>query len=165
VFFFFFFPLRNFAFFSTKKWRRKFWIFSKFFYKFLKILTSKNEKENNAPHLSSYIISLVCPVVVILSIHSSRHPSCHPSSSSRKKKMMEEEDDDEWRPQQFIQMFMWSTELAREPNGGEELGPLRAMTATGAGLSLALHIAAASTYPSLAVILQPYVLFNSQQTL
>ncbi len=25
------------------------------------------------------IISLVCPVVVILSIHLSRHPSCHPS--------------------------------------------------------------------------------------
>jgi hypothetical protein len=37
----------------------------------------------------------------------------------------------------FIQM--WSAELAREPVGGEELGPLRAMTATGAGLSLALN--------------------------
>jgi cell division protein FtsL len=55
-----------------------------------------------------FIISLVCPVMVVLSIHPSRHPSCHPSihpsSSSRKKKMMEEEEDDEW--QQFIQMFM-----------------------------------------------------------
>jgi hypothetical protein len=41
----------------------------------------------------------------------------------------------------FIQM--WSAELAREPVGGEEFGPLRTMTATGAGLSLALNTAAA----------------------
>jgi hypothetical protein len=66
-------------------------------------------------------------------------------------------------------MFMWSNmcsvELARKPIGGEELGSLRTMTATGAGLSLALNIVAASTYPSLAVILQPCVSFNTQQTL
>ncbi len=44
---------------------------------------------------SSYIISLVCPVVVVLSIHPSRHPSHHPSSSSwKKKKMMEEEEEE-----------------------------------------------------------------------
>jgi hypothetical protein len=42
-------------------------------------------------------------VVVVLSIH----PSRHPSFSSWKKKMMEEEEDNnEWRQQQFIQMFM-----------------------------------------------------------
>jgi hypothetical protein len=35
---------------------------------------------------------------------------------------------------------MCSTELAREPVGGEELGPLRPMMATGAGLSLMLNI-------------------------
>ncbi len=57
--------------------------------------------------------------------------------------MEEEDDDDEWQSQQFIQM--WSTELAREPVDGEELGPLRAMTTTGAGLSLARNTAAAST--------------------
>jgi hypothetical protein len=39
------------------------------------------------------------------------------------------------------------------------------MTATGAGLSLVFNTAAASTYPSLAVVLQQCVLFNSQQTL
>jgi len=43
--------------------------------------------------LSSYIISLVCPVVVVLSIHPSRHPS---SSSWKKKMMEEEEEEDEW---------------------------------------------------------------------
>jgi len=48
---------------------------------------------------------------------------------------------------------MCSVELACELVGGEELGPLRAMMTTGAGLSLALNIAAASTYPSLAVVL------------
>jgi hypothetical protein len=42
---------------------------------------------------------------------------------------------------------------------------LRAMTATGAGLSLALNTVAASMYPSLAVVLQPCVSLNSQQTL
>jgi hypothetical protein len=42
----------------------------------------------------------------------------------------------------FIQM--WSAELAREPIGGEELGPLQAMTATGVGLSLARNTTAAS---------------------
>jgi hypothetical protein len=41
--------------------------------------------------LSLYIISLVYPVVVVLSIH----PSRHPSSSSRKKKMMEEKEEEE----------------------------------------------------------------------
>jgi hypothetical protein len=56
-------------------------------------------------------------------------------------------------------------ELAREPFGGEELGPLRAMTATGVGLSLALNTAAASPYPSSAVVLQPCVSLNSQRTL
>ncbi len=95
--------------------------------------------------------------------------SIRPSSSSRKKKMMEEEDDDEWQQQQFIQMFMWSNMcsagLVREPVGGEELGLLQAMTTTGASLSLALNIVATSTYPSLAVIFQPCVSFNSQQTL
>jgi len=60
---------------------------------------------------------------------------------------------------------MCLTKLARKPIGGEELGPLRAMTATGASLSLVLNIAAASTYPSLAVVLQPCVLLNSQRTL
>ncbi len=60
---------------------------------------------------------------------------------------------------------MCSVELARKPIGGEELGSLRAMTATGAGLSLALNTVAASTYPSLAVVLQPCVSFNTQQTL
>ncbi len=60
---------------------------------------------------------------------------------------------------------MCSAELAREPVGGEELGPLRAMTATGAGLSLALNTAAASPYPSSAVVLQPCVSLNSQRTL
>ncbi len=83
--------------------------------------------------------------------------------------MEEEEEDDEWRQQQFIQMFMssnmCSAELAREPVGGEELGLLRVMTATGAGLSLALNTAVASTYPSLAVVFQPCVSRNSQQTL
>jgi hypothetical protein len=58
-----------------------------------------------------------------------------------------------------------SAELAREPVGGEELGPLRAMTATGAGLSLALNTAATSPYPSSAVVLQPCVSLNSQRTL
>jgi hypothetical protein len=58
-----------------------------------------------------------------------------------------------------------SVELAREPVGGEELGPLRAMTATGAGLSLALNTAAASPYPSSAVVLQPCVSLNSQRSL
>jgi hypothetical protein len=57
-----------------------------------------------------------------------------------------------------------SVELAREPVGGEELGPLRAMTATGAGLSLALNTAAASPYPSPPVVLQPCVSLNSQRT-
>ncbi len=112
--------------------------------------------------LSSYIISLVCPVVVVLSIHPSRHPS---SSSWKKKMMEEEEDDDEWRPQPFIQMFMWSAKLACEPVGGEEVGLLWVMTATGVGLSLALNTVVASTYPSLAVVLQPCVSLNSQQTL
>jgi hypothetical protein len=56
-------------------------------------------------------------------------------------------------------------ELACEPVGGEELGPLRAMTATGAGLSLALNTAAASPYPSSAVVLQPCASLNSQRTL
>jgi hypothetical protein len=56
-------------------------------------------------------------------------------------------------------------ELAREPVGGEELGPLQAMTATGAGLSLALNTAAASPYPSPPVVLQPCVSLNSQRTL
>ncbi len=42
---------------------------------------------------------------------------------------------------------------------------LQAMTATSVGLSLALNIATASTYPSLAVVLQPCVSLNSQQTL
>jgi hypothetical protein len=60
---------------------------------------------------------------------------------------------------------MCSAELAHEPVGGEELGPLRAMTATGVGLSLAFNIVAASTYPSLAVVLQPCVSLNSQQNL
>jgi len=60
---------------------------------------------------------------------------------------------------------MCSTKLAHKPVGGEELGPLRAMTAIGASLSLALNIATASTYPSLAVVLQPCVSLNSQQTL
>jgi len=41
----------------------------------------------------------------------------------------------------FIQM--WSVELAHEPVGGEELGPLRAMIATSVGLSLAFNTAAA----------------------
>jgi hypothetical protein len=58
-----------------------------------------------------------------------------------------------------------SAELAREPVRGEELGPLRAMTATGAGLSLALNTAATSPYPSSAVVLQPCVSLNSQRTL
>jgi len=60
---------------------------------------------------------------------------------------------------------MCLTELACKPIGDEELGPLRAMTATGAGLSLALNIAAASTYPSLVVVFQPCVSLNSQRTL
>ncbi len=34
---------------------------------------------NGSTYSSLYIISLVCPVVVVLSIHPSRHPSCHPS--------------------------------------------------------------------------------------
>jgi hypothetical protein len=60
---------------------------------------------------------------------------------------------------------MCSAGLVREPVGGEELGLLQAMTATGASLSLALNIVATSTYPSLAVIFQPCVSFNSQRTL
>jgi hypothetical protein len=39
------------------------------------------------------------------------------------------------------------------------------MTATGASLSLALNIATTSMYPSLAVVLWPCVLLNSQRTL
>jgi hypothetical protein len=72
---------------------------------------------------SLYIISLFCPVVVVLSIHSSRHlsfhSSCHPSiqvphpGRMRVKKMMEEEED-EWQHQQFIQMFMWSNLVVYE---------------------------------------------------
>jgi len=31
------------------------------------------------PILSTYVISLVCPVVIVLSIHLSRHLSHHPS--------------------------------------------------------------------------------------
>jgi hypothetical protein len=60
---------------------------------------------------------------------------------------------------------MCSVELACELIGGEELGPLRAMTATSVGLSLALNTAVTFTYPSLAVVLQPCVLLNSQRTL
>jgi hypothetical protein len=60
---------------------------------------------------------------------------------------------------------MCSAELAREPGGGEELGLLQAMTATNAGLFLVLNTTTASTYPSLAVVLQPCILLNSQRTL
>ncbi len=66
-------------------------------------------------------------------------------------------------------MFMWSNmclvELVRGPVGGEELGPLWAMTATGAGLSLVLNIVVASMYPFLVVVLQPWVSLNLQRTL
>jgi hypothetical protein len=65
-------------------------------------------------------------------------------------------------------MFIWSNmclaELACE-HGGEELGPLRVMMAIGAGLSLVLNTAAASTYPFLAVVLQPWISLHSQPTL
>jgi len=56
-------------------------------------------------------------------------------------------------------------ELDRKPVGGEELGPLRAMSTIGVGLSLALNIIAASRYPSLAVVIQPCVSLNLQRTL
>jgi hypothetical protein len=57
---------------------------------------------------------LVCPVVVIFSIHPSVLSSIHPNSSSQKKKKMEEEEDDEWWQEQFIQMFMGSNLVVYE---------------------------------------------------
>ncbi len=72
---------------------------------FLEITTAAWWANRQTIYISLYIISLVCPVVVVLSIH--------PSSSSRKKKMMEEEEEeDEW--QQFLQMFMWSNPVVYE---------------------------------------------------
>jgi hypothetical protein len=47
--------------------------------------------------------------------------------------MEEEDDDDEWRPQQFYPNVI--SRAYSRACGGEELGPLRAMTATGVGLS------------------------------
>ncbi len=50
---------------------------------------------------------------------------------------------------------MCSVELVREPVGGEELGSLRAMTATSAGLSLVLNIVG---YP---IVLSGYLIGGS----
>ncbi len=76
--------------------------------------------------------------------------SIHPSSSSPKNKMMEEEEEGGRRrtngnSSSLSKCLCGHRSVLTSPIGGEELGPLRAMTAIGVGLSLALNTAVAST--------------------